>query len=53
MKVFLGKLISGIIRVIRKYRLPFLAGIAFAVLCFIGINAAMGPASRPEFCGSQ
>jgi nitrate/TMAO reductase-like tetraheme cytochrome c subunit len=31
----------------------FLVGFAFAILCFIGINAAMEPASKSEFCGSK
>ena len=31
----------------------FLVGFAFAILCFIGLNAAMEPASKSEFCGSQ
>jgi cytochrome c nitrite reductase small subunit len=31
----------------------FLMGIVFAMLCFIGINAAMEPASKSEFCGGQ
>ena len=37
----------------RIYRIwPFIAGIAFAVLCFIGLNAAMVPVSKSEYCGS-
>lgn len=39
--------------IVRKYRVAFFAGIVFAVLCFIGINAAMEPTSKSEFCGSQ
>jgi cytochrome c-type protein NapC/trimethylamine-N-oxide reductase cytochrome c-type subunit TorC len=31
----------------------FLVGFAFAILCFIGINVAMEPASKSEFCGSK
>jgi cytochrome c nitrite reductase small subunit len=31
----------------------FLVGFGFAVLCFLGINAAMEPTSTPEFCAGQ
>lgn len=30
----------------------FLLGMTFAILCFLGLNIAMEPASKPEFCGS-
>ena len=30
----------------------FISGIAFAVLCFIGLNAAMEPASTNAYCGT-
>ena len=30
----------------------FLAGLAFAILCFVGLNAAMAPVSTSEYCGS-
>ncbi len=36
-----------------KYILPFIAGIVFAILCFISLNAAMGPVSKSEYCGSS
>ena len=39
--------------IVRKYNVAFFTGIVFAVLCFIGINAAMEPASKSEFCGGQ
>ena len=39
--------------VIKKGGVTFLVGFLFAMLCFIGINAAMEPASTSEFCGSQ
>lgn len=32
---------------------PFLVGILFAILCFIGLNAAMVPVSKSEYCGSK
>ncbi|MHC4540113.1 MAG: cytochrome c3 family protein [Planctomycetota bacterium] len=31
----------------------FLAGVIFAVLCFIALNAAMVPVSTSEYCGSK
>lgn len=33
--------------------MAFFTGIVFAILCFIGINVAMEPASKSEFCGGQ
>ncbi len=30
----------------------FLAGLVFAILCFVGLNAAMVPVSKSEYCGS-
>ena len=39
--------------IVRKHSVAFFTGIVFAVLSFIGINAAMGPASKSEFCGGQ
>lgn len=39
--------------IVRKYSVAYFTGIVFAVLCFIGINAAMEPASKSEFCGGQ
>ena len=31
----------------------FLAGLVFAILCFVGLNAAMVPVSTSEYCGSK
>jgi nitrate/TMAO reductase-like tetraheme cytochrome c subunit len=42
-----------ILKKIRKHSLAFLAGIVFAVLCFVGLNAAMEPVSKSEYCGSK
>ncbi len=39
-------------KTIRKLGFIFLPGFILAVLCFIGLNAAMEPASKSEFCGS-
>jgi trimethylamine-N-oxide reductase (cytochrome c) cytochrome c-type subunit TorY len=33
--------------------LTFLAGIAFSLLCFILLNAAMVPVSKSEYCGGK
>ena len=37
----------------KRRALTFLAGAAFAVLFFVGINIVMEPFSTPEFCGTQ
>jgi nitrate/TMAO reductase-like tetraheme cytochrome c subunit len=50
---FCGKVISAILGVMKKRALTFFIGFAFAILCFVGINAAMEPASKSEFCGSK
>ena len=39
--------------VIKKGGVTFLVGFLFAMLCFIGINAAMEPLSASEYCGTQ
>ena len=36
-----------------KWATVFLAGVAFAVFCFIAINAAMKPVSTSMFCGTK
>ena len=38
---------------VRKYVAFFFAGIFIAVLCFIGINLAMAPTSKSEYCGTK
>ena len=52
MSEFGKKVMSWIVGVLRKRALTFLVGFAFAILCFVGLNAAMEPASKSEFCGS-
>ena len=39
-------------RTVRRVAPVFVAGFVFAILCFVGINATMEPASKSEFCGS-
>jgi len=39
--------------VIKKRGLTFLAGVVFAVFCFVALNAAMEPVSKSEYCGSK
>ena len=38
---------------VKKRGPAFAAGLLFAVLCFLGLNAAMEPVSRSEYCGSN
>ena len=33
--------------------MTFLAGVVFAVFCFVALNAAMEPVSKSEYCGSK
>ncbi|WP_205847985.1 cytochrome c3 family protein [Anaerohalosphaera lusitana] len=40
-------------RTFRRYGPAFLAGLAFALLAFIGINAAAKPTSASEYCGTR
>ena len=53
MKMFQAGGIKKITAAIRKYGVAFLAGFAFAVAAFVGINAAMEPVSKSEYCGSK
>jgi len=39
--------------VMKKRILTFLAGVIFAMLCFVALNAAMVPVSTSEYCGSK
>jgi len=45
-------MITQIRGLIQKRVLTFITGAVCAVLCFIGINAAMEPVSGPEYCGT-
>lgn len=46
-------IISRICKAVKKRALTFLAGFAFALLCFVTLNAAMVPVSKSEYCGSK
>lgn len=37
--------------IVKKRGLTFIIGIAFALACFLAINAMLGPTSTPKFCG--
>lgn len=39
-------------RVFRKWGPAFIGGLAFAIVCFIAINAAMEPVSTNAYCGT-
>lgn len=45
--------IKGLFRKFRKYGIGFFFGIVFALLCFVGLNTAMKPVSKSEYCGSN
>ena len=47
------KLIKWAIANLKKWGVPFFAGIIFALLCFVGLNFAMEPVSKSEYCGSK
>lgn len=42
-----------ILKIIKKHALAFVIGLIFAVLCFVGLNAAMVPVSKSDYCGSS
>ena len=42
-----------IFKIARKYGPAFFGGFVFALLCFIGLNAAMLPTSKPEYCADK
>lgn len=50
---FSFKIIGKSFRAVKKRALAFLAGFAFAILCFVGLNAAMEPTSTSAYCGSK
>lgn len=52
MKKRLGMIVRRGWRVFRKWGPAFMAGVLFAVLCFLGLNAAMEPVSTNAFCGT-
>ena len=49
----LRKMMQWCSGLVRKRGPAFAAGLLFAVLSFIGLNAAMEPVSRSEYCGSN
>ena len=49
---FAAKLYNRIIKPAVKRSPLFIAGLVFALLCFIGINAAMEPVSKSTYCGT-
>lgn len=48
-----GYVMRMLITIARKYLPCFVAGIVFAIVCFVGLNAAMKPVSTSEYCGSN
>ncbi|MFH1371710.1 MAG: NapC/NirT family cytochrome c [Planctomycetota bacterium] len=49
----MAKYFRTIFGVVRKRALPFIAGLVFALLCFVVLNAAMEPVSASHYCGSN
>lgn len=49
----MAKYIRTIFGVVRKRALTFFAGLVFALLCFVALNAAMEPVSESQYCGSN
>ncbi len=50
---FSFKIIGKSFRAVKKHALTFLAGFAFAILCFVGLNAAMETTSTSQYCGRR
>ena len=47
-----ARLIKWAFKLARKHGPMFTAGLIFALLCFLGLNAAMEPVSKSEYCGT-
>lgn len=47
------KLFQWMFGIFKKRALTFSTGFAFALLCFITLNAAMKSVSTPEYCGTK
>lgn len=41
-----------IFRPVRRWGIPFVLGLGFAIICFLSINAAMKPFSNNGYCGT-
>lgn len=50
---YAARIAGSIYPTIKKKALTFLAGLAFALLSFVALNAAMVPVSKSEYCGSK
>ena len=46
------KIITSVSAIVKKHGLTFLIGLAFAVVCYVAINAVMEPFSESNYCGS-
>lgn len=53
MRRYSRRLIGWIFGVFKKRGPAFFAGLIFALLCFVGLNAAMEPVSKSEYCGTN
>ena len=50
---FGAEIISRICKAVKKRALAFLARFAFALLCFVALNAGMVLTPKSEYCGSR
>lgn len=50
------KIIKKIIRLflvpLKRWGIPFFAGLGFAIICFLLVNVVMAPVSKNEYCGT-
>jgi cytochrome c nitrite reductase small subunit len=50
---FVARMVNRLYKAVKKRTLTFIAGFAFALLCFVAFNAVMVPVSTSEYCGSR
>ncbi|MHC4239726.1 MAG: cytochrome c3 family protein [Planctomycetota bacterium] len=53
MMVFAGKIVSKLVRVVRRHSVGFSVGLLSAILCFLAIDTVAGRFSASEYCGSK
>jgi cytochrome c-type protein NapC/trimethylamine-N-oxide reductase cytochrome c-type subunit TorC len=53
MTVKAAKPMGWIVRTFKRYGFAFLAGLVFAIACFLAVNAIARPFSTSQYCGSK